>query len=126
MRSFIVAASVALATAAAAQEPVGCDKFKWPLDREKTLLAAAIPVASGSEASAAAAMKIALAPFAEAHLPAQPTRSPKPDTYAGYVRVVAPERTGTYRITLSIGGWIDVVQDTHEVKSVAFSGRNWL
>jgi hypothetical protein len=121
MRPLIILASVAFATAAAAQEPVGCDKFKWPLDREKALLAAARPVASGSEAQAAA-VKIALLPLAEARLPLPPTRNPKPDTFAGYVRVPAPERAGTYRITLSQGGWIDAFQNEHEVKSGAFSG----
>ena len=27
-----------LTTPALAQEPVGCDKFKWPLDKERALL----------------------------------------------------------------------------------------
>ncbi|HZK80383.1 MAG TPA: hypothetical protein VFC46_04930, partial [Humisphaera sp.] len=31
-------------------------------------------------------------------------------------------KPGTYKITLSSEGWIDVVQDGHTVKSAAFSG----
>jgi len=121
MRALIIIASFAFATAAVAQEPVGCDKFKWPLEREKALLGAASSLASGSQAQAAA-VKIALLPLAEAKLPLPPTRNPKPEAFAGYVRVPAPERAGTYRITLSAGGWIDVFQNEREVKSGAFSG----
>jgi hypothetical protein len=34
---------------ALAQEPVGCDKFKWPIDKERALLATAKPLPSGGE-----------------------------------------------------------------------------
>lgn len=36
---FVALAVLAIAAPAFAQEPVGCDKFKWPLDHEKALLA---------------------------------------------------------------------------------------
>jgi hypothetical protein len=108
-----------------AQEPVGCDKFKWPLDHEKALLASPSQVASGSEMQQplAAAVTVALAPFADAKLPMAPSRAPKsPDSYAGFVRVSALAKPGTYRITLSQGAWVDVIQDGRDVKSSAFSG----
>jgi len=38
-RSNLALIALLLATPAFAQEPVGCDKFKWPLDRERTMLA---------------------------------------------------------------------------------------
>ena len=39
--AFIVIAACAVAVPAFAQEPVGCDKFKWPLDKERALLTSA-------------------------------------------------------------------------------------
>jgi hypothetical protein len=39
-----------MAMPALAQEPVGCDKFKWPLDRKRALLANAAPASSGGNA----------------------------------------------------------------------------
>jgi hypothetical protein len=126
MRALVLAVSIALtATAAAAQEPVGCDKFKWPLDREKALLAAPVSVASGAEAAQplGVAIKLALVPFADAKLPMEPTRTPRSaDSYAGYLRVPALPKAGTYRIPLSGGGWVDVFQGGRDVKSSAFSG----
>ena len=114
-----------LAAPALAQEPVGCDKFKWPLDKERAMLTNPVPVASGGEVAEplAAALKVALAPLAEAKLPRAPSRAPKDAvSYAGFVRVAAPPKAGIYRFTLSQGAWIDVIQDGHDVKSAAFSG----
>jgi hypothetical protein len=108
-----------------AQEPVGCDKFKWPLDQERALLANPTQSASGGEMQKplASAVMVTLVQFADANLPMVPSRAPKsPDSYAGFMRVSALPKPGTYRITLSHGAWIDVVQDGHEVKSSAFSG----
>ena len=64
-----------------------------------------------------------LVPFASANLPTAPERAPKsPDSFAGFVKVPAPARAGTYKITLSSEAWIDIVQADHVVKSTAFSG----
>lgn len=119
-------AIVALLSAlpAAAQEPVGCDKFKWPLDRERAMLAAAVPAPAGGNTGAplANAYKLALAPADQAGLPLPPTRAPKPDTTAGFVNLAAPPKPGIYRLTLSEAGWVDVFQDGAAVKSSAFSG----
>jgi hypothetical protein len=108
-----------------AEEPVGCDKLKWPLDHERALLAKPSQTASGGEVQQplAAAVTVTLVPFADAKLPMAPSRPPKfPDSYAGFARVSAPPKAGTYRITLSHGAWIDVVQDGRELKPGAFSG----
>ena len=124
-RSYLALVALLLAAPAFAQEPVGCVKFKWPLDRERTMLANPAVVASGSDVQQplAAALMVTLVPFADANLPMAPSRAPKsPDSYAGFVRVSALPRAATYRITLSEGAWIDVVQDGHDVKSSAFSG----
>jgi hypothetical protein len=126
MRRYLPAlVALLIAARAFAQEPAGCDKFKWPLDREKALLASAKVVDSGGEAQQplSAAVMVTLVPFADAKLPTAPSRAPKsPDSYAGFVRAAAPPNAGTYRITLTRGAWIDVIQDGHDVKSSAFSG----
>jgi hypothetical protein len=125
VRIFLTLSALLIAGPVVAQEPVGCDKFKWPLDHERALLAKASQVASGGEIEKplAAAAIVTLVPFADANLPMAPSRLPKsPDSYAGFVRVAALPKPATYRITLSQGAWIDVVQDGHEVKSGAFSG----
>jgi hypothetical protein len=125
--AIIVLVACAISAPALAQEPVGCDKFKWPLDKERaTLNGTDLPkVASGDRVAwkLPFATTVALAPFADAKLPVAPERAPKsPDTFAGFVQVPAPPQAGTYKITLSSEGWIDVVQDGHTVKSTAFSG----
>jgi hypothetical protein len=125
MYARVAIVALLLATPALAQEPVGCDKFKWPLDRERALLATAAPIASGADVAQplAAAVNVTLAPLADAKLPQPPTRAPKqPDSYGGFLRVSSLPKPGTYRITLSQGAWIDVFQDGHEVNSLAFSG----
>jgi hypothetical protein len=124
-RRSLILVALLIGSPAFAQEPVGCDKFKWPLDHERELLASPSQTASGGDMQKplAAPVLVKLVPLADAHLPTAPSRAPKsPDTYAGFVRVSALEKAATYRITLSEGAWIDVVQDGHEVKSGAFSG----
>jgi hypothetical protein len=124
-RIFLVCLWLLTAGAAFAQEPVGCDKFKWPVERERALLASAAPIASGGEVAQplVAAVKLPLAPLSDAKLPTEPSRKPKePDSYAGFVRYAALPQAATYRVTLSEAAWIDVVQDGQEIKSVGFTG----
>lgn len=123
-RTLLVTLALLIAAPALAQESSGCDKFKWPLEKERALLAHAAPISSGGElpATLTAAVKIALAPVADAKLPTPPTRAPKPDTYAGFVRVTAPVKAGTYKVTLTDNAWVEVVQDGQNLKTGAFSG----
>jgi hypothetical protein len=124
-RNYFSFIALLIAAPALAQDPVGCDKFKWPLEQERALLANASPIVSGGEMSQplVAAVMVTLVPFADAKLPMAPSRAPKSsDSYAGFVRGVAVPKAGTYRVTLSKGAWIDVIQDGHNVKSRAFSG----
>ena len=133
--AFIVLAAVVAATPALAQdraqeptkEPVGCDKFKWPLDKERaTLTGTDLPkIVSGARVAFPIPFGaiVALKPFADAKLPTPPERAPKsPDSFAGYFEVPAPKQAGSYKITLSTEGWIDVAQSGQAVKSTAFSG----
>jgi hypothetical protein len=124
--AFIVLAACAVAAPALAQEPVGCDKFKWPLDKERaTLNGTDLPrVASGAQVAFPIpfATIVGLLPFADAKLPTPPERAPKSsDSFAGYFEAKAPQ-AGSYKITLSAEGWIDLTQSGNAVKSTAFSG----
>lgn len=127
MRSpFLVA--LLLTTAApvlAAEEPSGCDKFKWPIEHERAALTAPdrVKLASGSEQAAlpSAAITLALVAPADAKLPTPPERAPKDGTFAGFTSIKSA-KAGLYTISLSSGAWIDVVQDGNVLKPVAFSG----
>jgi hypothetical protein len=125
--AFIVIAACAVAGHAFAQEPVGCDKFKWPLDKERaTLNGTDLPkIASGASVTFPIPFGtiVALVPFADAKLPTPPERAPKsPDSFAGFFQTPAPKQPGSYKITLSAEGWIDVTQSGNTMKSTAFSG----
>jgi hypothetical protein len=124
---FITLVAILVAAPALAEEPVGCNKFKWPLDKERaTLNGTDLPkVVSGSRVTFPIpfATIVALVPFADAKLPASPERTPKsPDTFAGFFEAKAPPQAGGYKITISSEGWIDVTQSGNTVKSTAFSG----
>ena len=110
----------------AAEEPSGCDKFKWPIDHERAALTAPdrAQLPSGSEIAAmpATAFTLALRAPAEAGLPSPPERAPKDGTLAGFAAVKTAPKAGLYTISLSAGAWVDVVQDGHFLKPKAFSG----
>jgi len=110
-----------------AQAPSGCDKFKWPLDKERaTLTGTDLPkVASGSRINwrLPFATIVSLVPLADAKLPLAPERTPKSNaSFAGFIQAPAPAKTATYKITLSSEGWIDVVQDGRRVQSLTSTG----
>jgi hypothetical protein len=128
MRTSLLIALVLLgaAPAYAAEEPSGCDKFKWPIERERAALTAPdrTKLASGGELAAlpATGVTLALVTPAEAKLPTPPERAPKEGTFAGFASVKAAPKAGLYTVSLSSGGWLDVVQDGHFLKPKAFSG----
>ena len=114
------------APAWAAEEPSGCDKFKWPIERELAALTAPdrTKLASGSEQAALplSGITLALVAPADARLPSPPERAPKEGTFAGFTSFKTAPKAGLYTISLSAGGWVDVVQDGHSLKPRAFSG----
>jgi hypothetical protein len=128
MRAPLLIALALLATAPAwaAEEPSGCDKFKWNIDRERAALTAPdrTKLASGGELAALPSTGITLALRApgEAGLPSPPERAPKEGTFAGFVNFKSPPKAGIYTVSLSAGGWVDLVQDGHYLKPKGFSG----
>ena len=117
--------SLSATSALAAEEPSGCDKFKWPIERERAALTAPdrAKLASGAEQTtpAASAVTLALVAPQEAKLPSPPERAPKDGTFAGFTSIKAA-KAGLYTVSLSSGAWVDLVQDGHFLKPVAFSG----
>jgi hypothetical protein len=125
--AIVVLAVCAIAGPCLAQEPVGCDNFKWPLDKERaTLTGTDLPkVTNGDRVTWPIpwATSVVLVSFDNAKLPTPPERAPKSaDTFAGFIQVAAPTRPATYKITVSDAAWIDVVQNGQSVKSSDFSG----
>jgi hypothetical protein len=126
-KSFFVALTLlAAAPAIAAEEPSGCDKFKWNIDHARAALTAPdrTKLNSGGELAAlpATAVTLALVAPADAKLPTPPERAPKDGTFAGFTRFTSAPKAGSYTISLSNGAWLDLVQDGHFIKPVAFSG----
>ena len=123
---FVAVSLVAAAPAWAAEEPSGCDKFKWNIDHARAALTAPdrVKLNSGSELAAlpASGVTIALVTPADAKLPTPPERAPKDGTFAGFTKLTAAPKAGIYTISLSAGAWIDVVQDGHFLKPKEFSG----
>src|SRR5260370_17492440 len=77
-----------VAPAYAADEPSGCDKFKWPIERERAALTAPdrFRIASGANLNPAlpVAAVISLRPSAQANLPTTPERKPPANTFSAY------------------------------------------
>jgi hypothetical protein len=128
MRTPLLIALMLLGTASAwaAEEPSGCDKFKWNIDQARAALLAPdrIKLTSGGELAALPSTGIALALRApdDAKLPTAPERAPKEGTFAGFVDIKTAPKAGIYTVSLSKGGWVDLVQDGHFLKPKAFSG----
>jgi hypothetical protein len=122
----VTLALLGAAPAWAAEEPSGCDKFKWGIERERAALTAPdrLTLASGAELAAlpSQAVILALRSPTEAKLPTPPERAPKDGTFAGFASIKTAPKAGLYSISLSSGGWVDVVQDGHFLKPKAFSG----
>ena len=78
---FVALTLLVAAPAFAAEEPSGCDKFKWNIDHARAALTAPdrTKLNSGSELAAlpATAVTIALVAPADAKLPTPPERAPK-------------------------------------------------
>jgi hypothetical protein len=128
MRTPLLIALVLLGTAPAyaAEEPSGCDKFKWNIDHERAALTAPdrMKLVSGGELAAppSTGIILALVPPGGAKLPSPPERAPKEGTFAGFANFKTAPKAGIYTISLSAGGWVDVVQAGHFVKPKGFSG----
>jgi hypothetical protein len=110
-------------------QDAGCDKFAWSLMHERALFSAADkrPVEAGTELTSipAAAIALSLQPAAQASFVLPPERKPKSESwFGGVLRLPAPEKAGSYQVTLSQEAWIDVVQDGRYARSIGSTGRS--
>ena len=125
MKAIALAIGFALVGASAvfAEDPVGCDMFKFPVDSERAALAAPnLPnLVSGSETKLSTAATIALQSLPDAKMPKPPEREQKPGTFAGFVTVKSLA-AGTYNIVVSGYAWVDVVQNGNYLKPKDHSG----
>jgi hypothetical protein len=117
---------VSVAQVKAAEEPSGCDKFKWNIDHARAALTSSdrAKLSSGSDVAAlpSTGMTLSLVKPADANLPTPPERAPKDGTFAGFTSFKTAPKAGIYTVSLSAGAWVDVSQDGHFLKPKAFSG----
>jgi hypothetical protein len=123
---FGVALLLAQLAPALAQD--GCDKFAWPLTRERALLAASDkPSVKAGDTLATlpkTAIALQLTPGPEATFVMQPERKSRVEPwFGGMIKFPALEKAGIYQITLSDEAWLDVVQDGRYARSVGSTGR---
>ena len=126
MRAICVAALITALSAisAFAEEPVGCDKFKWPVEKDMGALRAPNlqQVKSGTKIAAIPfAGTVLLVQSSSANLPKAPERPPKDDTFSGYLAVTGLT-AGAYSISLSDAAWVDVLEHDQFLKAKAHSG----
>ena len=126
MRNLIIAiVASTVAAPAFAAEPDGCDKFKWPIENDRAALTTPdrTPVASGSALPVGVtAAKLALQPIDTAALPMPPERKRAVEGLAGYLKMAAPAKTGSYTFSMTSAVWIDVIQNGQYLKPTSFSG----
>jgi hypothetical protein len=126
IRAMLTLAVLCTSSAALAQEPSGCDKFKWEVERERALLTAAkakTPFGPELPQIPATATRVELQASETATLPMPPERAPKDKaSFAGFVKVAKVEKAGLYAVSLSANARIDAIQDGKYLKTIAFSG----
>ncbi len=124
-RVALAALLAALPSLGAADEPKGCDAFKWSIERERAALVATgkPAIANGGALAYDVAATLRLAPLAEAGLPRAPERAPRStQSFAGHFTLAAPAAPGSFRITLASEGWIDLVDNGVFLRPKGFSG----
>ncbi|KRR10743.1 hypothetical protein [Bradyrhizobium valentinum] len=129
LRSGLVAIVLIASFGPAAAADDGCEKFAWPLARDRAAFAAAdkTTISAGETLAAlpAGALVIRLQPGPQASFAMPPERKPRLEQWhGGLVRLPALPKPGIYQITLSDDAWIDVIQNGRYARSVGSTGRS--
>ena len=124
-RWLIAVALIAAPGLAQAQEGSGCNAFKWALDHERAALVhadkASLP--NGGALAYDTALRLELQPLVAAGLPKAPERAPKsPSAFAGHFTLPAPQSAHEYRVTISSGGRVDVLDGGAYLHPTGFTG----
>ncbi len=111
--------------------PTGCDTFSWDVSRELAALsgtpepvsAGAGGVDGGPRIALETLYQVRLLPQAEVTLAARPGKPMlDDDARAGLLMFQVPA-DGRYRVSITTGHWIDVVDDGRIIASLDFQGR---
>lgn len=111
--------------------PSGCDTFSWDVSRELAALSSTPrPLEAGDGREGVAVhieldtfYRVALPPQAQVTMAARPGKPMLDDgAHAGLLHFRAPAE-GRYRVSITSGHWIDVVDAGQVVPSLDFQGR---
>ncbi len=124
-RWLIAIALIAAPALAQAQEGSGCGGFRWPLARERAALTRtdkpSLP--NGGALAYDVATTLELQPLPAAGLPKAPQRPPRATgSFGGHFTLATPAKPGVYRVTISSGGWVDVLDGGAYLHPIAFTG----
>jgi hypothetical protein len=119
----------AAATQAFAEDP--CGGFKWDVSKERALFASsARPTPAGKDTAAAPVIEpnrlyqLQLKPEAQVTFSRPPGKKPPGDgSYAGLAALKIP-KSGSYRISLDSGFWVDVVTGGKLVPAKDYEGQH--
>ncbi|RMH94865.1 hypothetical protein EBB59_00800 [Lysobacter pythonis] len=132
LKNLLPAPLLLLAGALNAQSlPVGCDTFSWDVADELAVLRTEprpIIVSDGSPGSEVrielgSFRRAILRPQAEVRLAARPGKPMLEDDASGGLLTFRVPEDGRYRVSITTGHWIDVVDNGQVVRSLDFQGR---
>jgi hypothetical protein len=117
-------------TAALADEADGCSHFSWDVSHElKVMEQTAAPITAATKPGAQAPLvkidklyELKLSPQSAVTYSAKPAKPTLNDSAQGGLVRFHVDQAGLYRVSITSGHWIDVVDGEHLVKSKDFSG----
>ena len=131
MRAVLLSLCLAgLVTSALADEADGCKKFAWDVSHEVAVMKQTpAPVTAGIKPGAQAPevkldkpYELKLSPQAGVTYSAQPMKPTLDDSSRGGLVRFHTGKAGLYRVALTTGHWVDVVDGDTPIKSKDFSG----
>ena len=122
----------ALVTPALADEADGCSHFSWDVSHElKVMKQTAAPVTAATKPGMQAPLlqidelyELKLSPQSAVTYSAKPAKSTASDSAQGGLVRFHVDKAGLYRVSISSGHWIDVVDGEQLVKSKDFTGSH--
>jgi hypothetical protein len=123
---------VSLVTPALADEADGCSHFSWDVSHElQVMKQTAAPVTAATKPGAQAPLvkidklyELKLSPQSTVTYSAKPAKPTLNDSAQGGLVRFHVDKAGLYRVSITSGHWIDVVDGEQLVKSKDFSGSH--
>jgi len=130
MRSFIACVILLVAASLSARADDACTDFKWDVSKERLLFATApVPLSAGTDAKTAPTVRpdrlyqIQLASQASVKFALEPGRKSRADSDHGGVATLRVPANGSYRISMDVPIWIDVVSNAALLTAKDFQGQ---